>query len=303
MKKIFIGPHGLRAGWGFFVFAALFVATQTVLLLPAKYLYRPHPGMHPGDFIVSDGIGFLAALAAAAVMARIEKRRIAEYGLPLSRGLLGRYAAGLVWGFAPVGVTMAVIAGAGGVSFSGWALSGADLARWSLLWVGMMITIGFFEEFLFRGYPLAALSRGMGFWPAAILLSLAFGAIHYFTKPMESMLDGISVSLIGLFLCFTILRTGDLWLAAGFHTAFDFFALSFFGAPNTGNGGRPLAGHLLATTFHGPAWLTGGVCGIEASVPMLAVMLVLFPIFKMIGARDTRLPARLARAFDSEPNG
>ncbi|HKB71842.1 MAG TPA: CPBP family intramembrane glutamic endopeptidase [Thermoanaerobaculia bacterium] len=279
MKKLFLGPTGLRAGWGFLVFAVLFTAIQTIVLLPAKQLYRPHRGLHPVDFAVSDGIGFLAALAAAAIMARIEKRRIAEYGLPLARGFPARFGAGLVWGFLPVAATMAIIAFAGGVTFDGWAFTGGELARWAALWAVTMIVLGFFEEYLFRGYPLAALSRGMGFWPAAIVLSIGFGALHYFTKPMESLLDGFSVSLIGLFFCFAIGRTGDLWLAAGMHAAFDYFALAFFGAPNTANGGRPVTGHLLATTFHGPAWLTGGVCGIEASVVMVGVILLMFPLF------------------------
>jgi hypothetical protein len=145
-----------------------------------------------------------------------------------------------------------------------------------------MVVLGFFEETLFRGYPLVTLSRGMGAWPAAVLLSAVFGGLHYFTKPMESVLDAVNVAVIGLFVCFTFFRTGDLWLAAGFHAAFDYFALAFFGAPNTANEGAPVPGHLLATSFHGPAWLTGGPCGIEASVAMLGVMLVMFPVFGRI---------------------
>ena len=279
MRKVFFGPRGLRAGWGFLLFALLWTAISTGLLALAGLAYRPHRGMHPVDFFVSDGLSFAAALAAAAIMARIERRRIAEYGLPLSAGRYRRFAAGLVWGFVPVALTMAVIAAAGGASFGGWALSGSALAGFAAMWAVTMIVLGLFEEYTFRGYPLAALARGLGYWPAAVLLSAGFGALHYLTKPMESALDGLSVSLIALFLCFTIARTRDLWLAAGFHAAFDYFALAFFGAPNTANGGQPVPGHLLATSFHGPAWLTGGPCGIEASVPMVAVTLLLFPAF------------------------
>jgi hypothetical protein len=242
-------------------------------------VYKPHAGMDARDFLVSDGLSLVATLVAVAIMARLERRPFAVYGLALVRGGPSRFAAGVAWGFVPVAATMAVIAAAGGVSIAGWALSGAALARSAAMWAVTMIVLGFFEESLFRGYPLVTLGRGMGKWPAALLLSVLFGALHYFTKPMESVLDGFNVALIGLFVCFTFFRTGDLWLAAGFHAAFDYFALSVFGAPNTGNGGAPVAGHLLATTFHGPAGLTGGVCGIEASIPMLAVMLGLFPLF------------------------
>jgi membrane protease YdiL (CAAX protease family) len=36
----------------------------------------------------------------------------------------------------------------------------------------------FYEEYVFRGFILAALTAALGFWPAAILSSLAFGATH-----------------------------------------------------------------------------------------------------------------------------
>jgi membrane protease YdiL (CAAX protease family) len=282
MKRVFFGPEGLRAGWSLALFVALFTAISTVALYATSRFYHPHEGMNPLDFLVSDGLSFLAAVAAAAVMAKIEKVRPGDYGMPLSRGSVGRFGAGLFWGFLPVAATMAVLALAGGVSIAGFALSGGALAAAAATWGASMIVLGLFEEYLFRGYPLVALARGMGFWPAAVLLSAAFGALHYFTKPMESVLDALSVALIGFFLCFTLARTGDLWLAAGFHAAFDFFALGVAGAPNTGNGGKPVPGHLLATTFHGPAWLTGGVCGIEASVVMVAATLLLFPIFRRV---------------------
>jgi membrane protease YdiL (CAAX protease family) len=36
----------------------------------------------------------------------------------------------------------------------------------------------FYEEYIFRGFIFAALSVALGFWPAAILSSVAFGATH-----------------------------------------------------------------------------------------------------------------------------
>ena len=46
-------------------------------------------------------------------------------------------------------------------------------------WIaGANIFSNFYEEFIFRGFILAALTAALGFWPAAILSSLAFGATH-----------------------------------------------------------------------------------------------------------------------------
>src|SRR5204863_2030461 len=98
-------------------------------------------------------------------------------------------------------------------------------------------------------------------------------------KPMETIADALSVGLIGLFLCFTLRRTGSLWFAIGFHFAFDFAAIPLFGAPNTGNHGRPVDTRLLDSSFSGPDWLTGGPRGIEASWLVFAVIVMLFALF------------------------
>jgi len=285
LKKVFVGPGGLRAGWGFAVFAVLWTLIDGGLLLLAGMFYRSHPGMDPVDFLVSDGLGLAATFLVLLLLARVERRRVGDYGLPTSRRWGARLAEGILWGFAPVALTMLGIRALGGVSFDGLALTGKALGASVGIWSAAMIVLGLFEETLFRGYPLVTLARGMGFWPAAILLSAFFGALHYFTKPMETVLDAVSVSFIGLFLCLTFRRTGDLWLAVGFHAAFDFFALPVFGAPNTANGGAPVPGHFLATRFHGPAWVTGGPCGIEASVVMIAAMALLFAAFSRMRPR------------------
>ena len=118
---------------------------------------------------------------------------------------------------------------------------------------------------------------GIGFWPAALFLSLVFAGDHLLNKPMENVPDVLNLALFGLFTCYSVLRTGSLWFAIGFHASFDFFAISFYGSPNTGNGGMPLEHHLLDTRIAGPTWLTGGPQGLEASwlVPLLLLGMML----------------------------
>jgi uncharacterized protein len=168
---------------------------------------------------------------------------------------------------------------AGGYTISGLAVHGGEALRSAVLWALAFLFIGLYEEIYFRGYPLATLARGLGFrgfWPAALLLSLAFGALHYFNKPMETWMDFASVTLIGLFFCVSIRRTGSVWFATGWHFAYNFGSMFLFGGPNTGNQGRPIPGHLLDSAFHGPAWLTGGPMGPEASVFIFLVIAALF---------------------------
>jgi hypothetical protein len=167
-------------------------------------------------------------------------------------------------------------AGVGGYSVSGLAIHGVAVMHFALLWGIALLLAGLYEELIFRSYPLYTLVQAMGFWPAAVLLSIGFGALHYFGKPGETWVDGLSVTLIGLFFCFSIRRTGDVVFAIGWHSTWNYGSLFLFGSPNTGNGGRPMEGHLLAGTFHGPEWLTGGGMGVEASVFVFVTIALLF---------------------------
>ena len=186
---------------------------------------------------------------------------------------------GVVWGFASSLLMVVFLGLIGAASFEGVALHGQTLARFALLWAAAFLLLGFAEEFAYRGYSQTTLMSGMGFWPAAVLLSAIFGAVHYFFKPMENWMDGLSVGLFGLFWCFTLRRTGTLWFAIGFHAMSDYADMVLFAQPNTGNNGQSLTGHLLNVSYRGPAWLTGGPRGTEASALEFLVLALLFFAF------------------------
>lgn len=268
----------LRAVGLFFLFVvgALFVQAILQIAIIKVFHYEPAKGWTASDLLLSEGVGVLAVFAATLLAARLERRSLAAYGFPPRAAFGRRWWEGMVWGALAPLVTFAMIAAAGAARVDGLALHGATLAKSAALWLVVMILLGLFEELLFRGYPLAVLARGLGFWPAAFVISILFGAVHYFTKPMENWVDATTVGLIGLFVCFTIRRTGDLWFAIGFHTGFDYLALNVLGAPNTGNEGKPIADHFLATRFTGADWLTGGPRGIEASALMFVTIAALF---------------------------
>jgi len=281
VKSLFLGPHGLRSGWRFLLFIIGALALQAALqaLVLVGFHYKPAEGWTASDLLLAEGIGFVVLWIATLVAARLERTSVAEYGLPLRSAFGVRWWEGLAWGSLAPLAAMAMVVAAGAARIDGLALHGGTLAKAAVIWFAVMVLLGLFEELLFRGYPLNVLARGMGFWPAAILLSVIFGALHYFTKPMENWVDATTVGLIGLFLCFTIRRTGNLWFAIGFHTGFDYLALNVLGAPNTGNNGKPLADHFVDTHFNGPEWITGGPRGLEASAFMFVVIAALFALF------------------------
>lgn len=56
------------------------------------------------------------------------------------------------------------------------------------------IVSNFYEEYVFRGFILAALTAALGFWPAAILSSLAFGATHsQYPLSLQALIAAIAV--------------------------------------------------------------------------------------------------------------
>jgi len=289
-RQIFFGPERLRAGWRLLIFAAAITAFALVFQVAFTALKVPVGGWSPVPFLITEAMTLAIGLGATLVVARIDRLPFSAFGLPASGAFGARFWEGSLWGLLAVATVVGAIAACGGYRASGLALHGVALARMTALWLAVMVLVGLAEEIVFRGYALATLAGGLGFWPAAVLLSIHFGAIHYFNKPMENLTDALSVGLIGLFLCFTIRRTGTLWFAIGFHFAFDFAALALFGAPNTGNGGRPIEGHLVDGRFSGPDWLTGGVRGVEASAWIFPVLIALFALFHFRN-RVVRFPA------------
>ncbi|HEY2946674.1 MAG TPA: CPBP family intramembrane glutamic endopeptidase [Vicinamibacteria bacterium] len=276
-RRILVGPHGLRAGWRLLAFVLVMnVPLTAIQWVVIKFFKVEHVDFVPGPLILAEAISLAFAAAATWVMARWEGRSAARYGVAPRPGAGGLFWEGTLWGILSNGAVIALIAAGGGYTVSGLNVRGAELLTSTALWVLAFLAVSLYEEVYFRGYPLFTLSTGLGFWPAAVLLSLVFGALHFFLKPNESWVDGTTVTLIGLFFCFTIRRTGSIWWAVGWHFSWNWCSMGIFGSPNTANEGRPIPGHLLASTFHGSPYLTGGVMGAEASLWMFPLIAALF---------------------------
>jgi len=287
-RKIFIGPDGIRAGWRFAMFVAVFIALQYLVIqrglraIPAaRELARQAQagGELTVEFeLVFEGAILGVALLAGWIMSRIEKRPFGVYGIP-REGAFGKlFWQGAVWGLAFYAVEMGIIASLGGFSFGTLALSGFALVKYAVLWAICFVLVGLFEEFLFRGYAQYTLASGIGFWASAFLLSALFGGTHLF-NPGEGWVGAVEVFMFGIFACFTLQRTGNLWFAIGFHAAGDYAETFIFSTPDSG---LLAQGHLLNSTFHGPRWLTGGTIGPEGSAIDFVVFLLTFIVFALL---------------------
>jgi membrane protease YdiL (CAAX protease family) len=301
-RKIFIGPNGVRAGWRFvmyiLLFAGLIYLFQRVMKLIPSFVEIVRTGQREAiltpqfEFIFESTI-IAAAFVAAGIMGRFEKRPFGAYGIPLEKAFGKLFWQGVLWGLAFETAGMLAISALGGFSFGNLALSGGALVKYAILWAIGFVMVGIAEEFTFRGYAQFTLTTGIGFWPSAILLSAAFGAIHL-GNAGEGWVGALSVALFGIFACFTLRRTGNLWFAIGFHAATDYAETFIFSTPDSGLLAR---GHLLNSSFHGPRWLTGGTIGPEGSAIDFVVFAVAFIAFaKLYPAK------RSVAAYESKPS-
>jgi len=229
------------------------------------------------------------ASSLAVAMSQLEGRTLGEYGLPL-RGAFGKlFWQGALFGLAEISAVIAAIAMFGSYHFGSLAIHGTDLLRWAAFWGAFFVLVGLYEEFAFRGYVQFTLAQAVRFWPAAVLLSAAFGFVHR-TNQGESNMGLAGVVLTGLFWCLTLRRTGNLWFAVGMHASFDFGETFLYSVPDSG---YIFPGHLSNAALAGPVWLTGGSAGPEASVCDFAMLLIFFYVFHRFYP---------ARAQSSPPN-
>jgi membrane protease YdiL (CAAX protease family) len=221
----------------------------------------------------AEGMNLVFALVSTAIFALFERRSIGSYGLPIRRALSAQTWEGFIVGLVLAGAVAIGMIALGGMQIHGLALTGEALALSALAWLGANVLVGLAEELWFRAYFLRALWRSIGFWPASIVIAAVFAALHYFFKDGENIWDVITLVSISMLLCFTVIRTGTLWFAVGFHVAFDFMQFFVIGTPN---GGLTPVGRMFDVTFNGPAWLTGGVLGTEASFLMYPAIALVF---------------------------
>ncbi|MBA3916519.1 MAG: CPBP family intramembrane metalloprotease [Acidobacteriales bacterium] len=297
LRNVFVGRRGIRAGWRFFLFLVLvfgitFVAGSVIRVLTHGAPMRM-TALTPAQLSMSEGLSLLVTCLATWIMMRIERGKWGRYGLPLRAFWRGHLVEGAAGGFLAISAVLLVMFLLHGFSITGVATHGTTLL-WSLLaWSLGFLLVGLAEEFAFRGYAQYSLSQGIGFWPAAVVMSGMFGLAHWGNNG-ETKWGLLSVVCFGLLFCLFLRRMGNLWWAVGFHAGWDWGQTFFYGVPDSGM----LATHnFLTSSFHGPTWITGGSVGPEASVFTPVVLGVTALLFSL---RHREVKYRPAADFEPE---
>lgn len=278
-NTVFRGPHGIRAGWRVLIFlvlaGALLALVGVVVWVITHGRFGAPTQLTPLSVALNEGAILFLTVIPAVIMARIERRKFSQYGLPLRYAFQHDFWIGCLIGFLSISGCLLAIFLFHGFHLAGLALRGGSIIRSTVVWSLAFALVGLSEEFSFRGYLQYTLTTGMGFWPSAILLSALFGFAHS-ANPGESKTGVLSVVAFALLFCLFLRRTGNLWWAVGFHAGWDWGQTFFYGVPDSG---ITATGNLFNSSLAGPAWLTGGTVGPEASVFTPIALLIVAILF------------------------
>ena len=269
LRWVFIGPRGLRAGWGILLFAAIWFLLTMVAqgMLVRAVHWNPSEPMPPRIGILLELANIIPMVIATWVLAMMERRPILAYGFH-GRARALRFFSGLAWGFLAISAFVLTLWKLGYLVLQPGSLSASGAASDAAMWGLAFLMAGFFEEALFRGYAEFTLIRGMGFWWGAVFIAVGFGFAHTFNRG-ETLVGLASVVGASLIFCLSLWYTGSLWWAVGFHATWDWGQSYFYG---TADSGMVAQGHLFNAHPAGPALWSGGTTGPEGSILILAAL-------------------------------
>jgi uncharacterized protein len=199
-------------------------------------------------------IVIVACLAYYAFVRVIEQRPVSE----LARGgAVAELAKGALLGAALFTLTIGVL----------WLLGyfsviGTNDWTAAMPWLAGAIVSGVTEELLFRGILFRIAEEGLGTWLALLISALLFGLLHL-GNPNATLPAALAIALeAGVMLAAAFMLTRRLWLPIGIHFAWNFAQGGIFGVAVSGY----QSSGLLKSVLQGPALLSGGDFGAEASI-------------------------------------
>lgn len=286
----------LRAGWRFLLGVIVAILANILAgdvaeavvgnrLRLLDLVYRPLTAV-----LLLAGFSLLLVLAD-----RVHGNPLAAMGLGRRRWL-PQFALGCAVAVGMICVAVAGIAVGGHLSFS-IATPNARTAELVLIELTILVTGALLEELMFRGYPFQRLVEGVGPAGAVMIVSALFGLVHL-QNPHSSAFAVVNTILIGVLLSVSYLRTRALWLPWGMHFAWNTALGMGFGLPVSGLNQFAV---VVKGNAQGPAWLTGGAYGIEASaLGTLVILLGFVPVLLLTRRRrsESGMTASTEGAWD-----
>ena len=251
----------------------LYLLLTIIFAFPSNYV-----GHFPLEYIVLS-IGFFIAVYLA--VKGLDKRELSGVGLGWNRGWVREFGIGVAMAFVAQTIMFIVEWQSGWLEISGfgWERVGEEFWLFSIIFVFIqMLSVGFYEEILFRGYPVRNLAEGFSIWKlspkfglliAVLFTSSLFGIAHAWNDN-AGLISTINIILAGLMLALPYVLTGRLALSIGIHFSWNFVMGGVYGLPVSGVAVRR---SLIQVQEMGPDTITGGDFGPEAGLTGIFGML------------------------------
>lgn len=251
--------------------AAVLLGLASSMMGPADRFFRFDQGW---SALVGVACECTAGVGVALLFRRfLDRRPLSSLGLTFQAPWLRLLGIGMLFG---VGMQTVVL-----VLESVLAFAHAGPPQWSNAELGsfayvipVLLLGAVAEEMPVRGYLFQNLREAWGTWPALIATSLVFAALHISNPSAHAdfLMTMFGVAAAGALFCLSVVMTGSLWLAIGWHFAWNLFEGPVFGFPVSGLsiGGA----HIFSQTVNGPEWFTGGSFGPEAGVSSLIALAI-----------------------------
>jgi uncharacterized protein len=243
LRWVFIGSEGLRAGWSILVAYTLYRLFSPILGTVAIEL---DPAIARFDFspvvvLIGELVPLLSMLAACALVALLERRRILDYNLTGPRRFV-HFLGGLAAGFAALSALVGALDWGGWLHFGPVALTGTQIFSFAALWGAAFLLTGFFEEGSFRCYLQFTFTRGINFWWALGIIGAV--CVDLILKAKGNGVWGVyAIALLGLIPCLLLhlkqVESAAFWQAS-------WVTSTLFGFVHTGNNGENWIGIFAA---------------------------------------------------------
>jgi membrane protease YdiL (CAAX protease family) len=243
-------------------FVALLLGTGFVIQVVMHWLgWAPKSATLLQRSLATLSLQLLPALVGYLVLVKlIEQRRVRELALAsIPTFGMGGFLAGATL----FSVVVAILWGLGVYHVTGTNANVNWLPQ--LLVAGIGAGIG--EEIVVRGVIFRIVEEARGTWLAVAISALFFGAAHIF-NPGATVWSSAAIAVeAGVMLALLYHLTRSLWACIGLHAGWNIVQGTLYGIPVSG---AAVDGWLVSNRT-GPAWLSGGVFGAEASVVALLV--------------------------------
>jgi len=203
----------------------------------------------------------------------LDRKRLRDLGLRFHRGWFGNFAKGAALALLILGVIFTFSLAVGSIRVEGFARAAPEGISVAVYFLGALLaflSVGVYEELMFRGYILQRLNDRAGKTVSILVSSVIFAVMHGLNPGADAF--GIFNTIgIGAILCVLYFRTGSLWMPIGFHTAWNFSLGYLYSLPVSG---IPLHGVLDVVEIEPASRLTGGSYGPEAGLACTVALAV-----------------------------